>query len=140
MIISVRKGGLPQKHVGMYSEWIRNFLEFCVSIFLDQFYTTRLMLAIQVQVISINNNYKKSILKDQKYTKYICKKCRGKLETIQHTIGASWHRSRKLQSSPQAANIVYQKLAVTCGSSNVAPMVITNTSHTRCYTTPTTVQ
>jgi hypothetical protein len=47
---------------------------------------TGFMIAIQDKVIS-TNNYKQHILKDLNTTN-ICRKCRQKLETIQHITGA----------------------------------------------------
>jgi len=78
-------------------------------------------------------------LKDSNYTNYSCKKFRQKLETIQHTIGASCSSSRRFYSSQQA-KIVYQELAITFGQSNSAQMPLINTNRNPCYRTPATIQ
>jgi hypothetical protein len=85
--------------------------------------TTGFMIAIQDHVIS-TNNYKKCILKDPNITNDICRKCREKLEGIQHITGACCalaqddytHRHNKV------AIIVHQELAIKYGLAKGSPM------------------
>jgi len=101
--------------------------------------TTGFMIAIQDLVIS-NNNYR-HILKGLNSTNYICRKCLGKLETIQHIIDACCTLAQG-NYTHYHNHFVHQELGNKCGLSKGTPMsfythklqsVLKDSNYKLCY-------